>query len=108
MSNGDSWWDSPTFKVRIGILLVVLSTIARKFGDFCREASVLLVVFIPLDLWWRSQSNASSNEDWWGLGSKMLALFSFGVILELAALSLIRIKRDIEGKDGSDGFSEDN
>jgi hypothetical protein len=71
------------------------------FGDFCREAAVLLVVFVPLELW-RPQPGSPMQGNWLGLGVAIALLFGIGVILEFGSHLALRFKRDLEGPHGSE------
>lgn len=103
MSNGIGW-ESARFQLLVTICLVAIASVAKMLGDFCREASVLLVVFIPLELWWRQPSSPGSpaQANWLGLGTAITVLFGIGVILEFVSITALRLKRDLEGSDGSE------
>ena len=103
MSNGIGL-ESIRFQLLVTICLVAIASVAKMFGEFCREAAVLLVVFIPLDLW-RPLPGAPMQGNWWGLGTAITVLFCGGVIMEFVSITALRFKRDLEGANGSEAAS---
>jgi hypothetical protein len=63
-------------------------------GDYLREAAVLVLVFIPIDLW--------KNKDITGLnllevGVLSLIILGFGMFCEWIALLMKRVQNRLEG-----------
>jgi hypothetical protein len=67
-------------------------------GEFAREAAVLLLIFVPLEIW-KPQQGAPFSGSWGFLLSGVALLLVFGMALELLALGAFRLKRNLEGAD---------
>ena len=104
MSNGYRWWESEAFRSRAVLCLIAIGAIAKMVGEFCREAAVLLVVFVPLELW-RPIPGSPLQGNWWGLATATVSLLGIGMFLEGVALLAHRFKRDLEGNHGSERLS---
>lgn len=72
-----------------------MGSTARMLGEFFREAAVLLVIFVPLELW-KPSSGAFNSGAMWHAAEGSLLLLGIGIFLEFAALFAHRIKRDLE------------
>ena len=84
----------------IGVGLAALGACLRMVGEFAREAAVLLIIFVPLELW--KPAFGGPHSDYWGfLLSGTALLLTFGVLLELLAMAALRLKRDLEGTDNA-------
>ena len=64
-------------------------------GEFFREGAVLLMVFVPLELW-RSQSGAINFPLIIHVAGVSLFVLGVGMCLEWASLLAARIRRDLE------------
>lgn len=72
-------------------------------GEFFREAAVLLVIFVPLELW-KSQSGQVNFNLMMHVGGVSLIILVFGIFLEWGSLLATRIKRDLEASYGSNSL----
>jgi hypothetical protein len=83
------------------LTLAVIGHAAKMIGDFFREFAVLLALFVPLEMW-KPQSGLDFSAVVWHVGEATVALMAVGMFLEYLSLTFFRIKRDLEGRDGSD------
>lgn len=67
-------------------------------GEFAREAAVLLLIFVPLEIW-KPQSGVPFSGDWGLLLTGVALLLVFGMALELLSMGAFRLKRNLEGTD---------
>jgi hypothetical protein len=86
-----------TTAVIIGIGLAAAGACLRMVGEFAREAAVLLLIFVPLEIW-KPQLGAPFGS-WGFLLSGVALLLVFGMALELLAMGAFRLKRNLEGTD---------
>jgi hypothetical protein len=101
VSNGTALETRDRLKVWAPLLLAGIGAAAKMLGDFFRELAVLLILFVPLELW-KPQAGIDFNTVMWHVGEGTVALMSIGMFLEFVAMAIFRMKRDLEGKDGSD------
>lgn len=62
-------------------------------GEYLREAAVLMLVFIPIDLWKHTEITGARLAE---VGAFSLAILALGMFLEWVALLAKRIQRTIE------------
>lgn len=85
-------------RVLLGIGLGSIGACLRMCGEFARDAAVLLLIFVPLDMWKPQLGTPFSGH--WGLLLVVVALvLGLGMILELLAMAAFRLKRNLEGTD---------
>lgn len=97
-------WHTDGARVLFSAFLVVLASLSGKLGEFSREAAVLLLVFVPLELW-KPQGNDPFTGQWWLLLTGTAVLLAFGMLLELIAIALLRVKKNMEGHNGTNSGS---
>jgi hypothetical protein len=78
-----------------GIGLAGVASVLRMIGEFSREAAVLLLIFVPLEVW-RPHSPSIMDGHWGFLITGTALLLVFGIVLEIVALGFLRIKRNVE------------
>ncbi len=81
--------------------LALIGSSASMFGEFFRELAVLLVIFVPLELW-KPQQGPVNSALMWHVGEGTVLFMGMGMFLEFTAKVAFRIKRDLEGRDGND------
>lgn len=85
-----------------GLGLAALGACLQMVGEFAREAAVLLLIFVPLEIW-KPQSGAPFSGDWGFLLTGTALLLVFGMALELLARFAYRLKRNLgETDDGTE------
>lgn len=83
------------------LLLAAIGATAEMLGEFFRELAVLVVLFVPLELW-KPRMSVDYNAVVWHVGEATVSLMVAGMILKYVSMTFYRIKRDLEGKDGRD------
>lgn len=84
--------------VLLGIGLGSIGACSRMIGEFARDAAVLLLIFVPLDMW-KPQLGTPFSGHWGLLLSIVSLVLGFGMALELLAMAAFRLKRNLEGTD---------
>lgn len=100
MSNGNPVEKSGGWSWVTSALLAGVGAFAHMLGEFFRELAVLLVIFVPLELW-KPQQGGVDFPTMVHVGEGTLLFLAVGMSLEFLSIALIRIKRDLEGNNGS-------
>lgn len=87
-----------TTGVILSLSLAIVGSCLHMFGEFAREASVLLLIFVPLEIW-KPQSEAPFGGNWGYLLTVVALSLGFGMALELLSKVALRLKRNLEGTD---------
>jgi len=82
------------------LILAALGAGAEMLGDALRELAALVVVFVPLELWKTQQGN-DFHDLMRSTIEAAVSLFLLGMFSKYVSMSLYRMKRDLEGKDGN-------
>jgi hypothetical protein len=77
------------------VSLAFLASTAHMVGEFLREVAVLLMVFVPLELWKQQGGTVNYQLMAYVTGASLL-IFVFGMFLEWMHLLLCRVKRNLE------------
>jgi len=83
----------------VGVGLILVASVTGKVGEFARDAAVLLLIFVPLE-WWRP---SQANFHWGWLLTGVGVLLGGGLILELIAVGSLRLRKNLEEINGTDG-----
>lgn len=68
-----------------------VSSTAHMIGEFFRDAAVLLVIFVPLDLW-----KPGTAANWLQLSLATVVLMGVGMVCEYVAVFANRFKCDLQ------------
>ena len=75
--------------------LILLATASHMVGEFFREGAVLMMVFVPLELW-KSQGGTINFPLILHVAEVSLFTLAVGMFLEWTSLLAARIKRNLE------------
>lgn len=87
-----------TTEVIFSLGLATMGACLHMVGEFAREAAVLLLIFVPLEIW-KPQSGEPFSGNWGFLLVGVALLLAIGMALELLSMGAFRLKRNLEGTD---------
>jgi hypothetical protein len=83
------------FRVFVIYTLAIVGATSHMLGEFFREAAVLLVIFVPLELW-KPSSGYFNASNMIHVAEGTVVLLIVGIALEFLSILAHRIKRDLE------------